>query len=140
MLTQLSKKLINLKVTLGRHLNILVQLILLHKSLRQFSLHFSTGIQILLSPRQKNQYIITTLRAYFIKPVLHILKTLHIINGVCKNTRVRITIKDFSYRPEIFLPRRIPYLHLDHFVVDFDHVRVELDTDGDLSVHKFVLD
>ena len=71
--------------------------------------------------------------------MFNILKTLHTIDGVGKDTRVRITIKDFSYRPKIFLPSRIPNLHLDHFTVDFDHVGVKLYTDSDLSVHKLIL-
>ncbi len=72
------------------------------------------------------------------KPVLHIEESFFSRDIITKEYTLRATVEDSRYRPEWFLPRGVPNLKLDNFLVETNHEWAEFYADGNL-VLKFKL-
>jgi hypothetical protein len=74
-----------------------------------------------------------------VEPLLHVVERLLRINRVVQNDSVGAAVKDLSHGSKIFLARGVPNHQLQTFIFNFNEIRVELNTNSDLPLHKLIL-
>ena len=91
--------------------------------------------QVLLRANQEHQHLfVSSLAEHFFLPLRHVVKRIRIGEVEAEENAVSAAVENFGDGLETFLPRCVPNLHLENFLVNFEKDRAELNANRDLMV------